>query len=268
MERDAYFEWTYTQFIAENIFVNVIIHRTDMFGLTMRPYASLSYYTHDGEHGHFRLPENTLPFFRALHKAAIQVQISVGPIEIDGVIVFNARNVIEESLAEHTEEVNSQWFVTIPHGNFQGAISFRNKALAEHASVYQDHQFGKLPVQNFLKKWGWGVTVENDTTHCIFSIQPKGGTGYTIVFRCDGMTLEKRRLAYNQSWVESLDGGARGGVVFSEALKADVDFDRPLRARVQERYQNFSFTYYRYICRRGNAICGVCEYMEIGEGGS
>ncbi len=259
------FEWLYTQFVSDSIFINVILHQTDMFGYEHSSYMSVSYYTIDGKKGHERylLSCSDSPFF--LDGDILRVHLKKGFIEVDGAISFTCCcETIEQNLYENSIDCFSAWNVIIPHGIFQGRILYKNNIYAASAIVYQDKQFGELPIQQFLDKWGWGVIVKNDVTHGIFSVLTRDKKAVTIKFCCDGINLTKSvEKSFNESWVNSLCSGSITNQRAVDLFDVDVNYQNPIRSRICEKYDDFIMTYYRYACTQNSILCGACEYMEI-----
>ena len=143
-----YFEWTYLQFIADSIFLNIIFHETDMFGKNKIPYLSFSYLTIDGQKGHFRfdLSEKNDNFFTMIRNENMyHIYFKKGMLEIDGNFLCPSINdIVDEKLADYSTFLFSSWNVLIPRGMFSGKACLNGKIYATSAIVYQDKQWRQV----------------------------------------------------------------------------------------------------------------------------
>lgn len=259
------FEWTYTQFVSENVFLNIILHKTDMFGNNSLPYLSVSYYTKNRDSAHHRFSVSSGDVFcKNGSDETLVVDIEKADIKIVGQIHTKQVNKFNQNLYARDKDSFSAWNVIIPHGFFAGIIQIKGVPLAGSAVVYQDKQYGSLPIQNFLDRWGWSVVVCDHVTRGLFSVLSTDGHAVTIHFSSDGTSFSSSiENLFDSLWVDSLNIRTPNLNVSKDLLGIEFDHQHPIRQREFEKHDNFSMSYYRYPCTRDGLICGACEYMKI-----
>ncbi|MBR6244607.1 hypothetical protein IKR20_03435 [bacterium] len=260
---DNRFSWIYTQFVSENIFVNILIHETDMFGLNQTKYSSITYCTKNGERGYSKIQHSIYTIFSKISNNKLFINFSNEMIEISGIIEYKNNLSFQNVLHKEQNGQISHWDVIIPHGNFFGEIKYMSKIVSSKAFVYQDKQYGTLPIQSFLNRWAWSVTINDFITNGMFSILSKDNNSVTIKFSCDGTNISKEitRL-FDKNWVDDLEKLSDAAYNDYRIKSVDVD-NRPIRKRIKEKHDDFEITYYRYVCKSSSLICGSCEYMKI-----
>ncbi|MBD5548762.1 MAG: hypothetical protein HDQ97_15475 [Lachnospiraceae bacterium] len=267
-----YFEWLYTQFIDNDTFVNIILHRTSMFGDSNVPYISFCIYNNsDGIlHKRYVLSENV---FNQLYNAFLcidskEINFEFEDISFNGIFYnLNRKNICEILYSEQNKQ--SLWEVLIPDGEFRGSICIQGFKYKLNAKVYQDKQYGNLLIQDFLKEWNWCVISEPQKTKCCFTLKCCNGIERTIKWVCDKYELKIEHVDSNEEHFFSVmqnENTKYMPKLWQDKEMIFIQKETPLRNRY-EKIDKLFFNYKRFVCKNRNGVlCGVCENMKITKG--
>lgn len=269
-----YFEWTYTQFVSGDSFLNIILHNTSMFAFDSEPYISFCIYNRaNSSYKYDRIKptkqewDNLFSMLR-FDSGEKYLDFSIGSLSIQGTLnKGRCCRKVNVDLHDGGNTNYSKWIVLIPHGLFSGSLAIDNTVFHINAFVYQDQQFGTMPVQTFLDKWSWGVVASSDGTRCCFSVLDQDGKAKTIKWTCSekSMDISIEKVFYDDFYKALLSETKHTYLpqIWNPPIKIRVNKEIPLRKRIKEDYDSFQFTYYRYICTEEDKILGASELMQI-----
>lgn len=296
-EGPGYFEWWYLHFLDKNGFVaNAVLHETDIFGLGKKPYYSVSLLNEEGVSRHFNFQPKKINVQKGKeyldfggvakedqtsiefnlefpNQAVVSGKITkvIKPIAIEDGILF------EDDLGR-----KNFWVVQIPHGKFQGLASFNDsRQIGIDGVVYQDHQWGELPLQDFVSDWIWGHFGNEDFSIIFYKILTskqkapvdrfilveKGKVDTDISFE----TQHLNNLIKNRK-PQTFEG--QGATIVNRKADCSLEFSTGpsglMRGRVDEDYNSFRATYLRWnssgkLKLKGSEVklSGVTEYLRI-----
>ena len=275
--------------------INTVLHESDIFGLEIKPYYSLSLLTEDKRAVHFRgnLQEGDIlrrtQYLKVKPKIVWEKEKTVdfsfnfpegarfyGTItKLLGPAIINKGRLLKD---ERTNK-ESFWVVQIPHGYFSGVLEINNKRKKLAGYVYQDHQWGDINIQSTVSDWIWGHFGTTDQAIIFFKILTQSKK---IVDR--SLIVDKNRIFLNLDFqtkrLTSLSKKAFpakvGGVseIYFPKNRYKLRFlaseQNIMRKRLNEDYSDFKATYIRW-CSGGKLnsfeenikMLGITEYLRI-----
>lgn len=275
----GYFEWWYMHFITDSgEAINVVVHETDIFGLSKTPYVSLSILSPNQEPRHYR-------------SAIKQTEGMI--IEKDGIVNFNfsfeddfsfsgqATRLSEPTLINNgvlyqdgVSEATSNWVANLPHASFEAKI-FDNGQTRECTGVaYQDHQWGSERIQDFVADWVWGHFSGKDKSVIFFKIvtQDKQIIDRFLLIGKDGIITDDKFMVshLHELRASRCVEDTKTVVQLTSELIADARFQlnpiNLMRQRVGEQLDGFEATYLRWASTveiEGEELVGITEYIRI-----
>ena len=249
-----HFDWVYTHFVAEDLFVNVILHDTCMFGFHQNPYVSFCiWYNGKKQHQRFAFSADQYTGIKqsiCRMGSNKQFSLSLGELTIAGEVTkkYDAPT-MNYQLYKTSDQDISHWDIVTAHAIFAGQITYAGYTVACEAVVYQDHQYGSLPVQMFLDKWIWRVESSSLYTSCCFSLSFQNGEKKTISWRIDDSS-------FSHSSSEHFEQGIYDSLFCSPEYIL-------LRTRKAEKHEDFILNYSRYLSRHNSLIYTVSESMSV-----
>lgn len=289
---ENYFEWWYFHFASSNGFAaNIVLHETDIFGLSRSPYVSMSYQTADSEPKYLRraIPSESIVRGSELlsqtegifeeNNDSIKIHLSFQSGETFDVVIAKLTEplTLNNGVLYQEGDKRSYWGLQVPFGHFTGVLKTKEENYPAEGVVYHDHQWGNISIQDFVSDWVWGHFSSNETSAVFFAIQTQGGElieRYTVVLpsgvqsaTIGGQVSHLKELAESDNpnlW----SGEPVVTFPFGITLKTTVNPNSLLRARVNEVSQGFTSTYLRWV---GDAIVspsnrlhyGITEYIRI-----
>src|SRR3989338_187228 len=168
----GYFEWWYFHFNADGFTANLILHETDIFGLSKEPYVSMGIQLSGIQPKYFRktlgqgsINKNSLylgvsdqSFLETEKGIIISLNFPSGEVfkaEINKVsqpLIINGGVLYEDA----SKKRQNLWVVNLPLGKFEGSFESEGIIHSFKGSVYHDHQWGDIPIQDFVSDWVWG----------------------------------------------------------------------------------------------------------------
>lgn len=249
-----HFDWRYTHFVTEDLFVNVIVHDTCMFGFYQNPYVSFCIW-YNGKIQHQRFEFSTDQYTEIKQSICRigsnkQFGLSLGELTIAGELTKKyVAPTMNYQIYKTSDYDISHWDIVTAHAIFTGQITYAGYTVPCEAVVYQDHQYGSLPVQMFLDKWIWRVESSPLYTNCCFSFSFQNGEKKTISWRIDDR-------GFSHSSSEQFEQGIYDSLFSSPEYIC-------LRTRKAEEYEFFILNYSRYLSRNDSLTHTVSECMSI-----
>jgi len=169
------------------------------------------------------------------------------------------------------------WKLQVPFGRFSGILTTLDDKYSLRGMVYHDHQWGNIPIQDFVSDWVWGHFSSELGSATFYAIQTQRGelieryavvTPQGIQTSLDqGETPHLRELVQN----DFLNLWQNEPVIvfpFGATLKTKIGPNEILRSRINESHIGFFATYLRWL---GNAqlslvngsLQGVTAYLRI-----
>lgn len=179
----------------------------------------------------------------------------------------------------------SYWIVNIPFGVCEVKLKVEGREYKFDCFVYQDHQWGNLPIQNFVCDWVWGNFCNSNESLTFFIIAPRRGEiiNRQILISKDKMFITSGKLKHNPCYlidtslnVKNLELETKMPQIFLDWGEDIYFFLTPhniLRSRINEEYSEFTATYLRwasygiYSEHPNLPLYGITEYMRIRKGG-
>lgn len=288
-EEQGYFEWWYFHFVQTNGDVfNIVLHETDIFGHARLPYISMSILPRGGKPKYFRTEVKTgihvgssyLEVGNLIQETKEAIRISVVFSESTSLelIIHKALPPLalnDGVLYQTNPEHQSHWLVEVARAEYQGTLTLEGQTQEIKGIAYHDHQWGNVPIQDFVQDWIWGHFSDEIQTHIFFYIASQDGQ---VIRRY--IHTENDRIATSLAvesphlWLLSQDVAPQSvqSETFVKAgsglplLTFQVDPEHLFRSRVDEDQGTFRSTYLRWKseARYNNALLsGITEYMRI-----
>ncbi|MBI1864068.1 hypothetical protein HYS03_02565 [Candidatus Woesebacteria bacterium] len=291
----GYFEWWYFHFVADNGFAaNLILHETDIFGLRKIPYVSMAVQFLDSQPKYYRkdmdqvvigrnfyyLKVSDRSFFETEKGITISLNFTSGEIfkvEIEKLsqpLILNDGILYEDSLTQR----QSLWVVDVPFGKFKALFEANGIKHILKGSVYHDHQWGNIPIQDFVSDWIWGSFGNKEETIIYFVINTQYGSQIQRFAKVSPSRVEGFVKYGNASYVETLSRmdmpetyEGYPMVLFPDKTRLSVRILRAnlMRSRVNEKHDNFGATYLRWAAIAKyydgflHTLPGITEYVRI-----
>ncbi len=186
----GYFEWWYIQLATPSgITLNIVIHETDIFGLSATPYLSMTV-----------LVPNRPPLYLKRQLAGIaigrtDVGLQVGDLVQETAealwldIPFPEQGHLRVRLLKRKRPFapndgilyadkrgrRSHWVVNIPWADVTGMLMVNGRQYSLAGWGYQDHQWGALRIQEFAAAWVWGQMSDRKTAVVFFQMLTQWG---------------------------------------------------------------------------------------------
>lgn len=270
------FEWHYFHFIGDDISFNIILHKTDLFGIANRPYVSISMLNKNEKYYHkkvFNKNEELLEIYDFTKDLNPQnISIELNNLAINGTIKKIVTNLRTETELISLNGYANHWQVDIPYGKFRGDISVNGKVKFADFIVYKDHQWGELLIQKSVKRWVWGHFISPKTILIPFYIQLSDNSTISNYYSIDKDNKVIKRYSINDKecidFLNQYRNLDRSTSIFSASNFDVVLKDKNcFRKRTQVIKNDFSFKYYRWSAQleknKIKIFNGITEYLEI-----
>jgi len=294
-----YFEWWYIHIATpDGMTLNVVIHETDIFGLSATPYLSMTVMLPNQPPLYLKRPLTGIAIGRS--GAGLQVgtlvQETVAALWLD--IPFPEQSHLRARLLKRKRPFapndgilyadkhgrRSHWLVNIPWADVTGVLMINGREYPLAGWGYQDHQWGALPIQEFASAWVWGQMSDGETAVVFFQLLTQWGEWIERVGvwvegegvengRWAGARLETDylQLMMAQERPEAVGASMRVGI---PALHSQLTFAlnpaQLMRNRSGERVGNNEASYARwgvqgaYVDGRGERwLFGIAEMLHI-----
>lgn len=296
----GYFEWWYFQFAFKQGRINLILHETDIFGLSQVPYISVSFFLNGGITRYYR--RNLTPseiisqgdgmYLKVLDglfdekEQSLGFQVHIDDLQFSGCIRKLVPPTMPENVIlfkDNTYLQKNWWVVQIPYGEFNTKLKLNGVTYSLNGFVYQDHNWGTAPIYNHVKDWIWGHFSDNQGAITFSKIETLNGDliDYVILV---SRTKISTATNFNTSFLNEITN-----LVKPEKINSDISLTFPehageftfnlsqrdlMRKRLSESYAGFFATYCRWsafgelnILGEKRALRGIAEYLRIRRSG-
>ena len=288
----GYFEWWYFHFASASGFIsNIVLHETDIFGLTKSPYVSMSLQLPYQEPQYLRteispgsiekgseyLSQSDGYFQESNREIQVQLAFPLG-VSFEVIITKLAEPLMLNNCVLYQDgDKRSYWKLQVPFGRFSGVLKTSGKEYPLEGVVYHDHQWGNIPIQDFVADWVWGHFSSDLGSATFYTIRTQAGE---LIERYAVVTPQGVQASANHGKAPHLMELAQSDspnlwqsepvVVFpfGATLKTSVSPANILRSRMNEAHAGFVVTYIRwlgdaYLSSFKDSLCGVTEYIRI-----
>jgi hypothetical protein len=187
-----YFEWFYFHFVTDDgAALNLILHETNIFGLKLKPYISLSVSLPGQEPCYLRRDLDGV----VIAREPTFLRVGEGLIsESDRAVCFDVpfpgRGYFRGEITKLAPPLmikdgilyedprtggSSHWIVQIPHSTFTGILQLDGLTRRLRGTAYQDHQWGTILIQEFVSNWVWGHFSNEQVAVVFFQILAQNG---------------------------------------------------------------------------------------------
>lgn len=297
----GYFEWWYFHFTTKNgIAVNVVLHETDIFGLVKSPYVSMSihgigdcpqYHRLDLDGGVIKRTTLELEVFGDLFcegkermsvnlKFPSQAILRVTITKLALPLIFNNGVLFEDIISGR----KSFWVAQVPLGKFEGVLELKGRQHRLQGIVYQDHQWGNIPIQHFVSDWVWGHFGWHKEGLVFFAVRTQDNRQierFALISdgKMQAQPTTKNMGASHLAELSRADApekyNYRPLIKFPDGAQFLIDA-RPsniMRKRLGEKHQGFTASYLRWASLavsvkspRSKYLPGITEYLRIRKG--
>ena len=290
----TYFGWWYFDFVTpEGIALNLVVHETDIFGLSDKKYMSASvvmpkeggqnevnYYKRDLKVGELADSGGRLnvPGMLVESDDGIDINLDFGGFAIQGKLTKTAPSTDTYSRLDEVNngDLSNDWRVLIPDGDFTGNIRFGDRTLPVQARGYVDRNWGSEMMQDFVKDWSWGHFSDGKSTFIFYDLIDVKGKRSSKFFLVNGSdtlqgNLESSHLDQiaNLADLNNVDIEAEVSFLGTTA-KLRVSPDRLMRYWVDKDFGKFSASYLRWhsglnleVGGKVESLSGITEYMRV-----
>lgn len=275
--------------------INTVLHESDIFGLKIKPYYSLSLLTKDKRASHFLMNltkgviKRRTKYLRVTPKIVWEKEKTVDfsfnfseGVKFYGKITKLLRPaIINKGRLLRDERTNKEsfWIVQIPHGYFDGVLEIKDRKQKLTGYVYQDHQWGNINIQYLISDWTWGHFGTRDKAVIFFKILTQNRK---VVDR--SLIIDKNKIVLNSDFqtgrLNSLskkmfpdEQRSVSEIYFPKnrlKLKFFTSEHNIMRKRLKEKYADFKATYIRwsslgklYSSGKSIKMPGITEYLRI-----
>lgn len=291
-ELPEYFEWWYFHFASVNGFTaNIVLHETDIFGLIKTPYISMSLQLPDQKPQYLRMEispgsiergseylSQSDGYFQESDKD-IQIQLSFpSGVNFKVVITKLAEPLtLNNCVLRQNGDKANYWKLQVPFGRSSGVLTISGDEYPLQGVIYHDHQWGNIPIQDFVADWVWGHFSSELGSATFYTIQTQTGElieRYAVVTPHGvktsinhGETPHLRELCQN-SFPNLWQSEPVVVFPFGTTLKTKVSPSGILRSRVNEVHAGFFATYIRWLSNAqlssfDGSLQGITEYIRI-----
>lgn len=167
------FEWWYFHFISDIKF-NIIVHPTDMYGMSKTSYVSISMFEGIGRSYNFKqifnlkntdilnnklcIKNNIFCIEEIEDNIAIELSLEdiKAKINIYKIISPEPFNENYTVLDNKNENLYNNWMLVVPHSMFYGTLYYLGKSIQLKGYAYHDHNWGNLLIHKCYNYWLWG----------------------------------------------------------------------------------------------------------------
>lgn len=185
-----YFEWWYFHIVTPSgVAINLVIHETDIFGLSAESYVSLTVFIPGQLPRYLKRELPGIPIARTgpgLQVGGV-VQETAEALWLD--IPFPGQGHLRACLRKRVRPFapnegvlyadpqgrRSYWVVNIPWADVTGLLYLDDQVYRLTGWGYQDHQWGNLRIQDFASDWVWGQLGNGETAVVFFQILTQMG---------------------------------------------------------------------------------------------
>lgn len=277
----GYFEWWYFHFIGEDgTAINLVLHETDIFGLKKEPYMSVSFLKPGEKPVHLSHQRENIMVKGDAERLNFSLPFGQD-IRFEGKMIKLAKPLIIENgiLNKDSKGRLSNWVVEIPHASFEGTLIQGDSKKEIKGFGYQDHQWGTLPLQEFVSDWIWGHFSDTERSIVFFKILTQQGTQIDRFGQVIKGSLQSD-TSFDANYLKDLASAVRpekatlvGNVTFPESkgrLLFQMKPSNLMRQRVGEKFRAFEASYLRWSSEGLNFselgkryLSGVTEYLRI-----
>ena len=270
----------------------MVLHETDIFGLTQFPYISISIKFNNGINRYFSRNLNSSEIIRQGDGIYLKVEsglfdegkynlhfrVNINNLQFSGSIQkLFPPTVIKNGILFENDYSNekSYWIVQIPHGKFNAKLELDNVSYSLDGFAYHDHNWGTALIQNHFKDWIWGNFGDSKGTVTFYRINTqKGDIIDRAVLTTNQKVLTSTKLDTFFLNDKDLDNINMNAVVvfpeFEGKLIMRINEQNLMRKRISESHTNFNATYCRWfssgelnVTGDNRELCGLTEYLYI-----
>jgi len=293
---EGYYEWWYFHLLTDDgITANIVLHETDIFGHSKNPYISMSVCLPDNSHQYHRMKIAN----GSIAKNTLYLQIDDGSIvetekSTDLSLSFPSGVILKGSILKLFQPLSiengvlyedkgkgksSFWVIQIPYGILKGALTIDGKSYKVEAVVYQDHQWGNVPIQDFVSDWVWGNFGNQSCTVTFFEILTQEGVRVSRFARATKKGIDfssgRNKVYYLDTLIKSdkpyiFEDDINVEFSLNGKIKFAIKPANLLRSRIDEDYREFRATYLRWTSIANHTLnelsCdmrGITEYFRI-----
>jgi hypothetical protein len=278
-ERQGDFGWRYFHFIdgKTGSRINVVEHKTDIFGLEVKPYMTMVAKAPSSQPERFK-GEPNLIWERSIGNQSGRFNFVFDNASFIGEITGEITHKDFEDVILYKDERNrkSHWAVDVPYGKITGELRTSQGVREINGYTYQDRQWGDILIQEWVKNWTWTHLANENIFVVIFCINSADGQKSWHSISSQGNSV----LTTNSFAAPHLDKLVESKNPAEETFQAEIKIPGNLsavfslepgnvmRARIGENYQGFSASYIRWAVEgvdssSAEPVQGVAEYMNI-----
>lgn len=277
-EKRGDFGWRYFHFIdTTGTRINVIEHKTDVFGLEKVPYMTMITKEPETEPVRFK-GEPNLIWERNTVEQSGKFDFVFENARFTGTVseALQHEELIDIILHQDAVGRKSHWAVDVPYGKVEGMLTIPQKEKQISGCMYQDRQWGDIPIQEWVKNWTWTHLANKNLFVVVFCINVTNGqkSWHAISSQGQEVALDRNfQLSHLPPLAETVNPDSK---LFQAEItipgKLSVLFSlQPtniMRSRMNEGHPDFSASYIRWSVdgiadQSADPIQGVAEYMKI-----
>jgi len=277
-EKQDNFGWRYFHFIDKTgSRINLVEHETDIFGLETKPYMTMVAKMPDTEPTRFKGEPNVI-WEKGDGNQSGRFDFTFDNARFNGEITDTLVHKELEDVILYKDRLGrkSHWTVDIPYGKITGELRTPEGVKEINGYTYQDHQWGNILIQEWVKDWTWTHLANDNLFVVIFCINSTDGqrSWHSI----SGLGKE---ISIDQNFeAPHLAKLARSKNLDSDILQGEIKIPGKLstvftlspqnimRSRIGESHPGFSASYVRWSVdgttdQSKEPVMGVAEYMNI-----
>ncbi|EKE12286.1 MAG: hypothetical protein ACD_13C00248G0022 [uncultured bacterium] len=277
-EKQRDFGWRYFHFIDKaGSRINLVEHKTDIFGLEAKPYMTMVAKAPDTEPVRFKGEPNVV-WERGVGNQSGKFDFVFDNARFNGEITdtLEHKELKDVVLYEDKLRRKSHWAVDIPYGKITGELRTPQGEKEITGYVYQDRQWGNILIQEWVKNWIWTHLANENLFVVIFCINATNGQKSWHSISSLGQNVSVDHDFEVPHFPKLANSSNPDANIFQAEIKIPgklstvftLSPQNVMRSRIGEKHPGFSASYVRWsvdgITNQSEETAqGVAEYMSI-----
>jgi hypothetical protein len=278
LQKQGNFSWRYFHFIdTAGTRINVIEHETDIFGLEKNPYMTMVIKNPGLEPVRLKGESNVI-WERNLVEKSGEFEFVCQNVRFIGTVseALHYKDFADILLYQDSMGRESHWAVDVPYGKIKGTLTTPHEEKQINGYMYQDRQWGDIPLQEWIKDWTWAHLANKDLFVIIFCINTMDGKKSWHAISGQGEEVSLNNNFQVSGLPELTEAKNPTSNIFRVEIKipgkSPISFSlQPediMRLRMDEKHPDFSANYIRWSIKGSSdqstdPMQGIAEYIKI-----
>ena len=290
----AYFGWWYFDFVTEDgLALNIVVHETDVFGISDDKYMSATVSMPDQDGGiknvYFKkklevdfLQQDSsqlyIPGLVEEDNGGVSLNLDFDGLSIKGRLnkSLQTPNTHSRLNSNPEEGRNNYWKVIVPDGEFNGNVTVGEASLPVKARGYMDRNWGTEKMQGFVRDWVWGHFSDGTDSVVFYDLIDNSGRRISKFFIMNEAGVSEGVVGKSQldqlvalQNLEGIELNEKNPMDGTE-ISIDIAPNNLMRSWLNKDFGSFWASYLRWhsqarigIGGQSKILNGITEYMRI-----